>query len=68
VRRTFVTGCNNLGVAPYIVETIVNHTKHKSGVAGVYNLAVYTDQVRDALEQWSQKVGRLLTTQADISR
>ena len=43
LRRTVVTGMNELGIAPHVVEAVVNHVsgRAKAGVAGVYNRAVY---------------------------
>ena len=38
LRRTVVTGMNENGVAPHIVEACVNHVSgHKGGIAGIYN-------------------------------
>ena len=57
LRRTFVTGCNELGVAPYIVEAAVNHTSgFRGGVAGHYNFAAYEIPIRDALTRWADHV------------
>jgi integrase len=57
LRRTAVTGMNELGVLPHIVEAVVNHVDgHKAGVAGVYNRARYEAEVRAALEKWAEHV------------
>jgi len=58
LRRTCATVmADRLGVLPYIVEAVLNHVSgHKAGVAGVYNLANYEAQVRDALTEWSRHV------------
>lgn len=56
LRRTMVTQMNErLGVAPHIVEAVVNHVSGtaKAGVAGVYNRALYLDQRRIALGKWA---------------
>ena len=52
LRRTMVTVMNEwLGVAPHIVEAVVNHIgPAKQGVAGVYNMALYLDERRAALQ------------------
>jgi hypothetical protein len=43
-----------LGVLPHIVEAILNHVSgHKAGVAGIYNRAKYTDEMREALARWA---------------
>jgi integrase len=40
LRRSVATGMAELGVAPHIVEAVLNHVSgHKAGVAGVYNRA-----------------------------
>ena len=55
LRRTMVTVMNEkLGVAPHIVEAVVNHMSGlaKAGVAGVYNRALYFEDRRRALSLW----------------
>jgi len=53
LRRTAATGMAELGVLPHIIEAILNHVSgHKGGVAGVYNRAKYTDEMRSALQKW----------------
>jgi integrase len=56
VRRTASTIMHDrLGVAPHIVEAVLNHVSgHKAGVAGTYNRALYRDEKRAALEAWSR--------------
>ena len=57
LRRTAVTGMNELGVLPHIVETVVNHVDgHKAGVDGTYNRALYESETRLALEKWAEHV------------
>lgn len=51
LRRTFATRNNDMGVAPYVVEKMLNHTL--GGVMGTYNRAEYLSERRDALEAWS---------------
>jgi hypothetical protein len=46
-----------LGVLPHIIEQVLNHVSgHKSGVAGIYNRARYTDEMRAALQRWADHV------------
>lgn len=61
LRRTAATiMADKLGVFPHIVEAILNHVSgHKSGVAGVYNLAKYTEEMRVALANWADYIDRL---------
>lgn len=55
LRRSFVTHCAEIGIAPHIIEAAVNHVSgHKHGVAGVYNRAVYAREVRIALDRWAE--------------
>jgi integrase len=61
LRRTLSTGMHELGVEPHIVEAILNHVGHKSGVAGTYNYARYGRQMRVALEMWSDHVASITT-------
>jgi integrase len=51
LRRTFSTRNNAMGVPPYIVERMLNHTFE--GVMAVYNHASYDPERREALERWS---------------
>ena len=62
LRRTMVTVMNErLGVAPHIVEAVVNHTSGlaKAGVAGVYNRALYLEDRRRALDLWQSWLKRV---------
>ena len=62
LRRTFVTGLVRLGVAPHVVELIVNHVSGtRGGVAGVYNRAELTEERRVALQRWAAHVEGLVT-------
>ena len=61
VRRSFVTGMSELGIAPHIGEAIVNHSTGvaRRGVAGVYNKAVYAAEKRAALQRWADHLDRV---------
>ena len=53
LRRTAASGMARAGVAPHIVEKVLNHISGEiSGVAAVYNRYGYTDEKRVALEKW----------------
>ena len=61
LRRTMVTGMNELGVAPHVVEAVINHVSgFRSGVAGVYNRAKYMAEKRNALQLWADHVASLV--------
>jgi integrase len=61
IRRTVATGMAEIGVAPHIVEAVLNHVSGaKAGVAGVYNRAVYAREKAAALEAWGAHVMALV--------
>ncbi|MFB9262828.1 tyrosine-type recombinase/integrase [Bradyrhizobium erythrophlei] len=62
LRRTAATVmADRLGVLPHIVEAVLNHVSgHRAGVAGVYNRALYSAEMRDALERWGEHVAALV--------
>jgi integrase len=68
LRRTAVTGMNELGVLPHVVETVVNHVSgHRGGIAGVYNLARHEGETRAALEKWGGHVEAITQTYSNGS-
>lgn len=55
IRRTVATGVAGLGIAPHIVEAVLNHISgFRAGVAGVYNRAQYEPEKRRALDIWAE--------------
>jgi integrase len=57
LRRTAATGMAELGVAPHVIEAVLNHVSgHKAGVAGIYNRASYENEKRAALALWADKL------------
>ena len=57
LRRTFATGCGELGVDPYVVEAAINHVSgFRHGIAGRYNWAQYEAPIRRALALWEAHV------------
>jgi integrase len=61
VRRSVATGMADIGIAPHIIETILNHISgHKAGPAGIYNRSTYTEEVREAMTRWSEHIGGLV--------
>jgi integrase len=55
LRRTMSTRMHDeLGVAPHIVEAILNHVGHREGVAGIYNRALYAKEKASALTRWAE--------------
>jgi integrase len=55
LRRSFVTHCAEEGIAqPHIIEAAINHVSGvKAGVAGVYNRATHTTEVRTLMDRWA---------------
>jgi integrase len=61
LRRTFATNLAGLAVAPHVVERLLNHVSGTiSGVAAIYNRFSYTDEMRDAMKRWEQRLTVLL--------
>jgi integrase len=64
LRRTFDTMLNDLGVAPHVVEALLNHVSStksgKSGVAGIYNRAGYFRERTAALNMWADHLAALV--------
>jgi integrase len=58
LRRTFATRMSDLGVAPHIVEKILNHTLQ--GVMAVYNRAEYETERAEAMQRWDDAVARIV--------
>jgi integrase len=66
IRRSVVTGMNEIGILPHIIEAVVNHISgHKAGIAGVYNHATYEKERVAALQAWGNHIDRLLGRGAD---
>lgn len=60
LRRTAATGMARAGVAPHVVERILNHVSGTfKGVAGVYNRFGYLPEMREALEVWEAHLYRI---------
>ena len=60
LRRTFSTGLAALGVAPHIIERLINHsTGVISGVTATYNRFAYMPEMRAAIEKWEEHLSRL---------
>lgn len=66
LRRTAVTGLVELGIAPHVVELVVNHISgHKAGVAGIYNKSELLPERKAALERWAAHVAGLVSGGTD---
>jgi integrase len=57
LRRTVASGMAALGVAPHVVERLLNHSAGAiRGVAAVYNRYSYVPEMRLAVEIWAEHV------------
>jgi integrase len=62
LRRTAVSHMARLGIAPHVVDRILNHSSGTiRGVAAVYNRFEYRDERRTALMAWASYVTALIT-------
>ncbi len=60
LRRSAATHMASHGVAPHVIERILNHvTGTFGGVAGIYNRFQYLPEMRIALELWADEIGKL---------
>jgi integrase len=54
LRRTFVSGCGDLGIRGEVIELCVNHVSGtRGGVAGIYNKAKLLPERWEAFERWA---------------
>jgi integrase len=57
LRRTAATRMADIGIAPHVVEEVLNHQSgHRGGIAGVYNHSRYEREVRAAVALWADHV------------
>jgi integrase len=59
LRRTAATRMNSIGVAPHVVEKILNHSVQ--GLMATYNRADYAKERMDAQEKWARSLVHLTT-------
>jgi len=60
LRRTLSTRLHDLGVAPHVVEQILNHQGHRGQIGGTYNKSFYEREVRAALALWEDHLRTLV--------
>jgi integrase len=62
LRRTAASGMAGLGIAPHVVEAVLNHRSGTiKGVAAVYNRYSYGAEKRAALEAWARALDSIVT-------
>ncbi len=60
LRRTFATNLAGLGVAPHVIERLLNHVSGTiSGIAAVYNRHSYLEEMRRVIALWEAKLKSL---------
>jgi integrase len=61
LRRTCASGMAGIGIAPHVVEAILNHKSGTiKGVAAVYNRYSYASEKRAALDAWARRLEAIL--------
>lgn len=58
LRKTFVTGVNNIGTPLQVTEKIVNHTL--DGMLKIYDRGNYDEQRMDAMLKWDEHLNKLM--------
>jgi integrase len=62
LRRTAASGMAGIGIAPHVVEAVLNHKSGTiKGVAAVYNRYSYSTEKRAALEAWARALDAIVT-------
>jgi hypothetical protein len=62
LRRTAASGMAGLGIAPHVVEAVLNHKGGSiKGVAAIYNRYNYGAEKRTALEAWGRYLDMLIS-------
>jgi len=57
LRRTAASGMAEIGIAPHVIEKILNHSSGQiSGIAAIYNRHAYLREKTDALNAWALKL------------
>jgi integrase len=60
IRRTGASKMAELGVAPHVIEAILNHRSGViSGVAAIYNRYNYAVEKREALQMWADRLDQI---------
>jgi integrase len=60
-RLASTTMHETLGIPPHVVESVLAHVGHQSGIAGTYNKASYAIEKRRALDRWADYVAEVVS-------
>jgi integrase len=61
LRRSFRTNLGRVKVRPDIAERLVNHISARTEMEETYDLHLYLDEMRDAMELWENFLTNLFT-------
>ncbi len=65
LRRTAATGMAGMGIAPHVIERILNHVSGvQGGLVGVYQRHEYRVERKAALADWGQRVAAIASGEA----
>ena len=66
LRRSASSGMAAIGIAPHIIEAILNHVSGtKAGVAGTYNVEAYEPEKSAALARWASHIEGIVSGKRD---
>jgi hypothetical protein len=60
LRRTAATRLADIGIAPHVIEAVLNHISGRTAVARTYNRGLYLPERRQALDRWGAYVAALV--------
>ena len=65
LRRTVASGMAGIGIAPHVVESVLNHKSGViRGVAAIYNRYSYAAEKRQALDAWARRLEGIVSGSA----
>ncbi len=66
LRRSFATKLAEIGVAPHVIERLLNHIRGQiSPIAATYNRHSYLPEMKAAILKWEEQLTRILASQVD---
>jgi integrase len=61
LRRTYASKMAALGVAPHVIERLLNHVSGTiSGVAAIYNRHHFMPEMKEAVEKYEREIARII--------
>jgi integrase len=66
LRRTAASGMAGIGIAPHVVEAVLNHRSGTiKGVAAIYNRYSYASEKRAALDAWARRLDGIVNEETE---